>query len=101
MAKTQNVLCPRGVKVGRYTYCKSTRPGKKLMVEVDGKTINFGDANMEHYKDKTGIWKSKDHGDSKRRENYRSRAGGIKTKDGSLAVKDPKRANYHAYNILW
>ena len=101
MVKTQNVLCPRGVKVGRYTYCKSNKQGKKLMVEVDGKTIHFGDANMQHYKDRTGIWKSKDHGDSERRENYRSRAGGIKKGDGSLAVKDPKQANYHAYNVLW
>lgn len=99
--KTQKILCPKGVKVGSYTYCKSTRQGKKLMTVVDGKTIHFGDANMEHFKDRTGIWSSKDHGDKARRDNYRSRAGGIKKKDGSLAVKDPKSANYHAYNILW
>ena len=30
------------VKVGRYDYKKSTNPNKKLMVEVDGKTIHFG-----------------------------------------------------------
>ena len=99
------ILCPKGVKVGSYTYCKSSRPGKKLMVSVkqngQEKTIHFGDSNMEHFKDRTGIWSSKDHGDNKRRDNYRSRAGGIKKKDGTLAVKDPKSANYHAYNILW
>ena len=101
MGKSMKILCPKGVKVGSYTYCKSSRPGKKLMVNVDGKTIHFGDANMGHFKDRTGIWSSKDHGDTKRRDNYRSRAGGIKKKDGSLAVKDPNSANYHAYNILW
>lgn len=99
--KTQIVLCPRGKKIGEYTYCKSTRPGNKLMVHVDGKTIHFGDSNMEHYKDKTGIWKSKDHGDEKRRESYRKRAGGIRNKKGDLVVNDPKSANYHAYHILW
>ena len=101
MSKKQIVLCPRGVRVGRFTYCKSTRPGKKLMVEVNGKTIHFGDSNMQHFKDRTGIWKSKDHGDTERRKNYRSRAGGIRKKDGSLSVKDPNNANYHAYNVLW
>ena len=52
------------VKVGKYDYQKSTRPNKKLMVVVDGKTIHFGDRKMEQFKDKTGIWKSKDHGDN-------------------------------------
>ena len=71
------------------------------MVHVDGKTIHFGDSNMEHYKDKTGIWKSKDHGDEKRRERYIDRAGGIRNKNGDLTVNDPKSPNYHAYRILW
>lgn len=96
--KTQTVLCPKGKKVGKYTYCKSSRPGKKLMVQVNGKTIHFGDANMEHYKDRTGIWKSKDHGDKKRRDNYRSRASGIK---GGKSYNDPTSANYHAFHVLW
>ena len=90
-----------GVKVGRYYYKKSTKKGSKLMTEVDGKKIHFGYSSMQHYKDKTGIWSSKDHGDKDRRKNYLSRAKGIKKKDGTLAWKDPKSANYHAVRILW
>ena len=88
-------------KVGNYTYEKSTRSDKKLMVEVKGKTIHFGARSMQHFKDKTGIWKSKDHGDKERRKSYLARAKGIKKKDGSLAWKDPTSANYHAVRVLW
>jgi len=56
---------------------------------------------MEHFKDKTGIWKSKDHGDKERRKRFLSRAKGIKRKDGSLTKDDPMSANYHAIRILW
>ena len=93
------------VKVGRYDYKKSTQPDKKLMVEVEHKgkkrTIHFGARAMEHFKDRTGIWKSKDHGDSGRRENFRKRMGGIKLEDGSRAVDNPLSPAYHALRILW
>lgn len=88
-------------KVGRYNYEKSTSKGKKLMVTVDGKTIHFGDSSMQQFKDKTGIWKSKDHGDDTRRKSYLARAKGIKLKDGSLAWKNPMSPNYHAIRVLW
>lgn len=94
-----------GVRVGNYVYKKSTRPDKKLMVVVKrkggDKTIHFGARDMEHFKDKTGIWKSKDHGDDKRRKSYLRRAKGIKNKAGELTWKDPMSANYHAIRILW
>ena len=93
------------VKIGRYNYEKSTNPNKKLMVivEKDGKkrTIHFGDRKMEHFKDKSGIWKSKDHGDKERRKNYLSRSAGIKNKEGKLTKDDPFSPNYHARKILW
>ena len=89
------------VKVGRYNYEKSTSKGKKLMTEVNGKKIHFGDNTMEQFKDKTGIWSSKNHNDKERRKSYLARAKGIKKKDGSLAWKDPTSANYHAVRVLW
>ena len=89
------------VKIGKYEYTKSTRPDKKLMVKVNNKTIHFGSSKMEHFKDKTGIWKSKDHNDAKRRKSYLSRSGGIKKKDGSLTKNDPTSPNYHSRKILW
>lgn len=49
------------VKIGKYNYEKSTRKDKKLMTIVNGRRIHFGAKNMQHYKDKTKIWKEKDH----------------------------------------
>ena len=89
------------VKVGKYNYEKSTRKDKKLMTVVNGKTIHFGNSSMQHYKDRTGIWKDKDHLDKKRRDNYLSRSKGIKDKQGNLVYKDPNSANYHSRVILW
>ena len=89
------------VKVGRFNYKKSNVAGKKLAVVVNGKTINFGDSSTEHYKDKTGIWKSKDHLDEKRRKSYLARSGGIKRKDGTLTKNDPNSSNYHSRKIFW
>jgi hypothetical protein len=89
------------VRIGNYDYKKSTRPDKKLMVEVDGKTIHFGSRAMSHYKDKTEIWKSKDHGDIKRLKAFRKRMKGIKLKDGTKAVNNPKSPAYHSLRILW
>ncbi len=89
------------VKIGQYNYEKSTNPKKKLMVIVNGKKVFFGSRDMEHFKDKTGIWKSKDHNDPKRRKNYLARSAGIKRKDGSLTKDDPTSSNYHSRRILW
>jgi len=89
------------VKIGKYEYKKSTNPKKKLMVVVNNKTIHFGSRDMEHFKDKTGIWKSKDHNDDKRRKSYLSRSGGIKRKNGTLTKNDPTSANFHSRSVLW
>jgi len=89
------------VKVGKYDYEKSTRKGKKLMVRVKGKLIHFGFIGMEQFKDRTGIWKSLDHGDKKRRKNFLSRSGGIKDKQGNLTKNNPLSPNYHSRRILW
>tara|TARA_R110002095_G_scaffold187201_1_gene164472 strand:- start:76 stop:357 length:282 start_codon:yes stop_codon:yes gene_type:complete len=91
----------KGIKVGKYRYQKSTRPGKKLMTVVKGRTIHFGDSSLEHFKDKTGIWKSKDHNDKTRQKNYLTRSAGIKNKKGQLTKDNPESANYHARRLLW
>lgn len=84
------------VKVKGFTYERSTKKGKKLMVTVDGKTIHFGDTKYQQYKDKTGLLPaSSNHGSLKRRESYLKRAQGIGH------TSDPTSANYHAINILW
>lgn len=89
------------VKIGKYNYEKSTMKNKKLMTVVDGKTIHFGDNRYEHFKDLTKKWSKLNHNDKTRQKSYLARAKGIKLKDGSLAWKNPKSANYHAVRILW
>ena len=89
------------VKIGKYNYEKSTRKNKKLMVIVDGKKIHFGDNRLQHFKDKTGIWKSLDHNDPKRRKYYLTRSAGIKDGKGNLTKDNPKSPNYHSRRILW
>jgi len=88
-------------KIGKYTYEKSSRSDKKLMTKVNGKIIHFGASAMEHFKDRTGIWASKDHMDKQRRSNYLRRTAGIKNKQGQLTKDIPTSANYHARRILW
>ena len=89
------------VKVGKYEYQISSRPGKKLMVKVGNKRIHFGSFKNEHFRDKTGIWKSLDHNDKERRKRYLSRSSGIKNKSGELTKDDPMSANYHSRRVLW
>jgi hypothetical protein len=89
------------VRIGKYEYNKSTRKGKKLMVNVSGKTIHFGDATRQHYFDKTGIWSSQNHNDKKRRKNYLTRSAGIKDGKGNLTKDDPMSPNWHSRKILW
>jgi hypothetical protein len=89
------------VKINGYFYKKSTNPKKKLMTFVEGRAIHFGDSKMEHYKDRTGYWKSKDHNDKIRRKNYLARSAKITNKRKELTKDNPKYANYHARRILW
>jgi len=89
------------VKVGKYNYEKSTRKDKKLMTEVNGKKVHFGSRDMQHYKDKTGIWKELDHLDLKRRRNYLLRSGSIRNKEGKLTKDIETSPNYHSRAILW
>lgn len=65
------------------------------------KRIGFGHKDYGHFKDKIGAYKSLNHNDKKRRDNYRKRASGIKNKKGELTYLDKNTANYWAYNKLW
>ena len=82
---------------------KSTRPGKKYMVVVNGKTIHFGDIKMQQYKDTTGLglYTHLNHNDEKRRASYLARAKGIKDKNGNLTWKNKNSANYFSVKFLW
>jgi hypothetical protein len=90
-----------GVKIGNYTYYKSTLLSKKLMTCVNEKWLHFGDSSAEHYEDKTNIWKDRNHYDKTKRESYLKRAKGISNKKGLRTWNNPDYANYHSYHILW
>jgi len=70
---------------------------KKYKVRVKGKTVQFGHVEYEHYKDKTplGAWSHKDHGDKRRRSNYRKRHG---AKGYQLVKYSPAWFSWH---YLW
>ena len=82
---------------------KSTRPGKKYMVVVNGKTIHFGSLSNEQYKDTTGLglYTHLNHNDEKRRASYLARAKGIKNGQGRLTWQDKNSANYFSVKYLW
>lgn len=89
--------------IGKFVYAKSNRKGKKLMtVAPNGKTLHFGAADMEHFRDKTGLLpKSLNHNDEERRESYLARTSKIKDGSGKLTKNNPNSANYHARRVLW
>tara|TARA_R110000824_G_scaffold371392_1_gene561114 strand:+ start:77 stop:346 length:270 start_codon:yes stop_codon:yes gene_type:complete len=87
--------------IGKYNYEKSTRKNKKLMVKVGKRIIHFGNSLYGHFKDKTKIWKSLDHGDKTRKKNYLLRSAPIKDGKGNLTKDNPLSANFHARRILW
>ena len=95
------------VKIGKYDYKLSTKKDKKLMTEVNGKTIHFGaivnGKPMEQFKDSTGLglYSKYDHNDKERQKRYLARSKGIKTKDGKLTWNDKESANYYSVKFLW
>ena len=69
--------------------------GKKYDVYKDGKkVVSFGAINYQHYHDKIGYYSDKNHNDTKRRDNYRSRH--MKDK-----LQDKTSAGYFAWHYLW
>lgn len=83
---------------------KSTREGKKYMAKTpSGKWVHFGSTSYKHYKDTTGLglYSHLDHGDPKRRSNYRKRHSTIRTKSGNLAYRDKEQPSYYSYYFLW
>ena len=91
-----------GVKIGAYYYNKSNRQTKKLMTQVNGKTIHFGSKSNQHYKDKTGLLPiSQSHNDPVKRQAYIARHSKIVDKNGKKVINDPNSPSYHSKRILW
>lgn len=65
------------------------------------KTVYFGAKGYQHYKDAIGYYSNMDHGDKKRRDNYRSRHAGVKNKSGMPAYKIKYSPSWFSYYYLW
>ena len=82
---------------------RSNKKDKKYMATVKGasgseRTIHFGAKDYEQYKDSTnlGLYRTKNHGDSKRRSNYFKRHSGTSRK--SAAIRKEFRKSHGKYN---
>jgi hypothetical protein len=85
-----------------FIYYKSDKPNKKLMVDINGKRIYFGDTRYEHYFDRTGLLnKNYNHLDPKRRLAYLARSTKIKDSMGNFSVNNPESANFHSARVIW
>ena len=91
-----------GVKIGNYTYYKSSRKDKKLEVIVNGKKIHFGNPIYSHFFDKTGLLDKKlNHKDENIRKAWKARHTKIKDGTGGFAYKNPNSPSYHSFNVIW
>ena len=82
---------------------RSNKKDKKYMATVKGasgseRTIHFGARDYQQYKDSTklGLYRTKNHGDSKRRSNYFKRHSGTSRK--SAAIRKEFRKSHGKYN---
>ncbi len=78
-----------------YRFEKSKNKNKKYDVYKDDKFIvSFGASAYQHYKDRIGLWKHKDHNDPERRRLYR-----LRHKHDNL--NDKQSAGYMSWHYLW
>jgi hypothetical protein len=92
MPSKNEIVYNKAKSLGATDIYISKRKNKKYAVEYNGKIIHFGDSRYDDYLD---------HGDEKRRENYRKRASKIRNKKGELTYKDKNSPNYYSFHILW
>lgn len=83
---------------------KGPYPYKYTAILKDGKRVNFGNINYEHYKDQVPIkyrlYSHLNHLDKERRANYRKRHRAIKT-NGQRAINKKYSPAWFSYNLLW
>jgi hypothetical protein len=88
--KVKNKLAALGIDYDSVSL--SNRPGKKIKIIINGKTIHFGDKNSTTFIEKE---------DEKKRMAYQARASKIKNKNGEYTYKIKYTPNYLAFHVLW
>lgn len=86
------VLKEKALKLGATEFGKSKRKDKKYFVLYEGKKINFGSATGQTFLD---------HGDEKKKENWKARHSKIKDKAGVPFYTKKNSAEFWSTNILW
>ena len=80
---------------------------KYTAILKDGKHVSFGAKGYQHYHDSVpksmggGKYSHLDHGDTKRRANYRRRHAAITLKSGAAAYKVKYSPAWFSYYLLW
>lgn len=93
---------PRGTR-----FVRGPRRYKYTAILPDGEKVNFGHRDYEHYRDSVprllggGLWSHLDHGDKRRRSNYRSRHSGVRTGSGQRAYMQRYSPAWFSYHFLW
>lgn len=83
---------------GRYKY---------TAILKDGRKVNFGHKSYQQYKDSVPasmggqLWSHKNHLDERRRESYRKRHSGVRTKSGKPAYQVKYSPSWFSYYYLW
>jgi len=92
----------KGVK-----FVKGPSKYKYTAILKDGRRVNFGHRDYQHYKDSVPkrlggkLWSHNDHNDKERRQRYRRRHEAIKTKSGKPAYKVKYSPSWFSYHFLW
>lgn len=87
-----DALKEKAIKLGATDFGNSKRKDKKYFVVYEGKKINFGSATGQTFLD---------HGDEKKKENWKARHSKIKDKDGVPFYTKKNSAEFWSTNILW
>lgn len=101
-------MCAARQKLSRVErFTKGPRMYKYTAWMRDGSKVHFGHADYEQYRDAVpvslggGLWTHKDHRDAKRRERYRARHRGVRTKSGRPAYRVKYSPSWFSYHFLW
>ena len=80
---------------------------KYTAILPDGKRVNFGHKDYQHYKDRVPknkggkLYSNKDHNDYERMLRYRKRHRGVLTRNGTPAYKVRYSPSWFSYYFLW
>lgn len=88
-------------------FVRGKYPHKYTAILKSGRRVHFGHQDYQHYKDSVpkrmggGLWNHRNHNDPKRRQHYRKRHAGVKTKSGKAAYRVKYSPSWFSYHYLW